>query len=121
MENIAPAISPPSGMGETKPANKAVLDWVHEVQSLTNPENIFWCDGSEAENDYLLGEACRQDVLIKLNQEKAARLLPASLQPERRRAGRAIHPHLHADGRRKPARPTIGPIRPRPTANCTAC
>jgi phosphoenolpyruvate carboxykinase (GTP) len=70
MENIAPAISPPSGMGENKPANKAVLDWVHEVETLTHPENIFWCDGSEAENNYLLGEACRQEVLIKLNQEK---------------------------------------------------
>jgi phosphoenolpyruvate carboxykinase (GTP) len=71
MENIAPAISPPSGMGENKPANRAVLDWVQEVQSLAQPKNIFWCDGSKAENDYLLGEACRQEILIKLNQEKA--------------------------------------------------
>ena len=71
MENIAPAISPPNGMGENKPVNKMVLDWVHEVQSLTEPGNIFWCDGSAAENDYLLGEACRMGVLIKLNQEKA--------------------------------------------------
>jgi phosphoenolpyruvate carboxykinase (GTP) len=70
MENIAPAISPPSGMGDNKPANKAVLDWVQEVQSLTQPDNIFWCDGSEAENDYLIREACRQEILIKLNQEK---------------------------------------------------
>ncbi len=70
MENIAPAISAPSGMGENKPANKAVLNWVHQVESLTSPDNIFWCDGSETENDYLLGEACRQGVLIKLNQEK---------------------------------------------------
>ena len=71
MENIAPAISAPSGLGENKPANQAVLDWVHEVQTLTEPENIFWCDGSEAEYDRLLGEAGRQGVLIKLNQEKA--------------------------------------------------
>ena len=70
MENIAPAISPPTGIGRNKPANRAVLDWVHEVESLTDPKNIFWCDGSEAENDYLLGEAVRQEVLIKLNQEK---------------------------------------------------
>jgi phosphoenolpyruvate carboxykinase (GTP) len=70
MGNVAPAISPPTGMGDNKPANKAVLDWVHEVESLTQPKNIFWCDGSEAENDYLLGEGCRQEVLIKLNQEK---------------------------------------------------
>jgi phosphoenolpyruvate carboxykinase (GTP) len=70
MENIAPAISPPPGIGRNRPANRAVLDWVHEVESLTDPKNIFWCDGSEAENDYLLGEADRQQVLIKLNQEK---------------------------------------------------
>jgi phosphoenolpyruvate carboxykinase (GTP) len=70
MENIAPAISPPTGIGRNKPANRAVLDWVHEVESLTDPKNIFWCDGSEAENDYLLGEAVRQEVLIKLSQEK---------------------------------------------------
>jgi phosphoenolpyruvate carboxykinase (GTP) len=70
MENIAPAISSPTGIGRNKPANRAVLDWVHEVESLTDPKNIFWCDGSEAENDYLLGEAVRQEVLIKLNEEK---------------------------------------------------
>ena len=70
MENIAPAISPPTGIGRNRPANRAVLDWVHQVESLTDPKNIFWCDGSEAENDYLLGEAGRQEVLIKLNQEK---------------------------------------------------
>lgn len=58
-------------MGENQPANQAVLNWVHVVEALTNPDNIFWCDGSEAENDYLLGEACRQEILIKLNQEKA--------------------------------------------------
>ena len=70
MENIAPAISPPTGIGRNRPANRAVLDWVHEVESLTDPKNIFWCDGSDVENDYLLGEAGRQEVLIKLNQEK---------------------------------------------------
>src|SRR2546423_2930891 len=70
MQNIAPAISPPGDLGENKPPNKAVLDWVQEVQSLTQPENIFWCDGSEKENDYLLREACRLEVLFPFNQEK---------------------------------------------------
>jgi phosphoenolpyruvate carboxykinase (GTP) len=70
MENLAPAISPPSGMGDTKPASQAVLDWVQEVARLTLPENVFWCDGSERENDYLLEQACGRGVLIKLNEEK---------------------------------------------------
>jgi phosphoenolpyruvate carboxykinase (GTP) len=70
MENIAPAISAPSGIGENKPTNQAVLDWVHEVESLTQPENIFWCDGSENETSFLVGEALRQGILIQLDQEK---------------------------------------------------
>jgi len=73
MKDIAPAISPPAGIGDLKPANQAVLDWVQDVAKLTQPENIFWCDGSERENDYLLGEAGRQDVLIKLNDKKVPR------------------------------------------------
>src|SRR2546429_1817971 len=73
MKNIAPAISPPSGIGDNKPANQAVLDWVHEVELLAKPENVFWCDGSEREHDYLLQEAMRQNVLIKLNEKKVPR------------------------------------------------
>ncbi len=73
MENLAPAIHPPKGIGDRKPKLQEVLDWVHEVELLTQPENIFWCDGSEAENDYLLGEAERLNVVIKLNEEKVPR------------------------------------------------
>ncbi len=70
MDQLAPAISPPAGIGDAKATNKAVLDWVQDVATLAQPENIFWCDGSEKENDYLLGEAVRQGVLIKLNDDK---------------------------------------------------
>jgi len=41
MKNIAPAIFPPNGIGDTPPANQAILDWVHEIRTLTEPENIF--------------------------------------------------------------------------------
>ena len=70
MDNLAPAISPPSGIGDSKPSHQAVLDWVQEVARLTEPENIFWCDGSEKENAWLLEQAQRQGVVIKLNEEK---------------------------------------------------
>jgi phosphoenolpyruvate carboxykinase (GTP) len=73
MNNPAPAISPPTGIGDHKPANQAVLDWVHEVELLTQPENIFWCDGSERENDFLIAESLKQNVLTKLNEKKAPR------------------------------------------------
>jgi phosphoenolpyruvate carboxykinase (GTP) len=70
MTNPAPAIFPPSGIGDAKPTNQAALDWVHKIATLAEPENIFWCDGSERENEFLIAESLRQNVLIKLNQKK---------------------------------------------------
>ncbi|HKP93133.1 MAG TPA: phosphoenolpyruvate carboxykinase (GTP) [Chthoniobacterales bacterium] len=70
MDNLAPAVTPPPGIGDTKPANSAVLDWVQEVARLTEPENIFWCDGSEKENAWLLTQAQRIGVVQKLNEQK---------------------------------------------------
>ena len=72
MKNLAPAIVPPKGIGVAKPGNPAVLDWVHEIAALTEPENIFWCDGSDRENDFFRS-ALKQNVLIKLNQKKLPR------------------------------------------------
>ena len=97
MDNLAPAISPPSGIGDSKPTNQAVLDWVQEVARLTEPENIFWCDGSEKENAYLLERSAAAGRGPQTERGKKARLVSASLEPERRGAGRAIHLHLHAD------------------------
>jgi len=51
MKNIAPAIFSPNGIGDAMPQNQSVLDWVREIAALTQPENIFWCDGSERENE----------------------------------------------------------------------
>src|SRR5437867_993587 len=73
MKNIAPAIFPPNGIGDARPANQGVLDWVHEIGKLTKPENIFWCDGSERENQFLIAESLKQNVLIKLNEKKVPR------------------------------------------------
>src|SRR5207248_3280868 len=73
MKNIAPAISPPKGIGDSKPANQAVLDWVHEVELLAKPENVFWCDGSDGEHKFLLEQAMKQNVLIELNEQKVPR------------------------------------------------
>ncbi len=73
MEKLAPAIAPPPGIGDRRPQNQAVLDWAAEVARRTQPENVFWCDGSERENDFLLTEAQKQGVVIKLNREKVPR------------------------------------------------
>src|SRR5437899_12380583 len=73
MKNIATAIFPPNGIGDAKPTNQSVLDWVREIADLTQTENIFWCDGSERENEFLIEESLTQNVLIDLNQKKVPR------------------------------------------------
>jgi len=70
MDNLAPAITPPRGVGGTKISHQGVLDWVQEVARRTQPENIFWCDGSARENSYLLEVAQHQGILQKLNEKK---------------------------------------------------
>jgi phosphoenolpyruvate carboxykinase (GTP) len=73
MKNLAPAISPPQGIGDRQPQNQAVLDWVQEVERLAKSENIFWCDGSDREHQFLLDQAVKQGVLFKLNEQKVPR------------------------------------------------
>src|SRR5947209_5025886 len=70
MKNLAPAVSAPKGIGDHQPQNQAVLDWVHEVELLTQPDNIFWCDGSEREKEFLLDQAVKQGVLLNINEQK---------------------------------------------------
>ncbi len=70
MDQLAPAITPPAGIGDHNPTHQAVLDWVQEVARLAEPKNIFWCDGSEKENAYLLEQAEQEGTVKKLNQQK---------------------------------------------------
>lgn len=59
-----------SNIGAQAPANAVLRAWVEEVRALVTPDQIFWVDGSEEEKEFLLAEAVRTGVLIKLNEEK---------------------------------------------------
>ncbi len=56
--------------GNLRPTNPAILEWVTHTASLTQPDVIFWCDGSEAEKNYLLEQSIQQNILQPLNQTK---------------------------------------------------
>jgi len=47
----------------------ALQDWIDSVAALTKPDNIHWCDGSEAENEELIRQMCRTGLLEPLNQD----------------------------------------------------
>jgi phosphoenolpyruvate carboxykinase (GTP) len=44
--------------------------WVQEIAALTTPDNIQYCDGSEAERDAIIAECVASGELIELNQKK---------------------------------------------------
>lgn len=50
--------------------NKKLLDWVKEMAEMCQPDDIYWCDGSEEENQRLLQMMVDSGMAIKLNQEK---------------------------------------------------
>lgn len=64
------SVNPTAAFGTRPVPNTHVANWVREVATLTAPDSIFWCDGSEAEKDFLYAEAVKQGVLTPLNQEK---------------------------------------------------
>ena len=60
-------------LGNCNTQNAAVVAWVNRMAELCKPQQVFWCDGSEAEKDFLTAEAVQHGVLIQLNQEKLPR------------------------------------------------
>ncbi len=50
--------------------NKKLLDFVKEYEKLCRPANIVWIDGSEKQLEELRAQAVKENILIKLNEEK---------------------------------------------------
>lgn len=50
--------------------NKKLLAWVKEIADMCQPDNIYWCDGSEEENNRLLEELVESGSCERLNQDK---------------------------------------------------
>ncbi len=50
--------------------NQKLLAWVKEMADMCQPDQIYWCDGSEAENSRLLKEMVDAGMATPLNPEK---------------------------------------------------
>ncbi|SDB80876.1 phosphoenolpyruvate carboxykinase (GTP) [Raineyella antarctica] len=50
--------------------HKALLEWVSEIAALTEPDSIYWCDGSQEEYDRLGAELVAAGTAFKLDDSK---------------------------------------------------
>jgi phosphoenolpyruvate carboxykinase (GTP) len=50
--------------------NKKLQAWVEEMAQMCQPDQIYWCDGSQEENDRLFKEMVESGMAIPLNPEK---------------------------------------------------
>ena len=89
--------------------NAKLLAWVDEVAKLTQPDRIYWCDGSRGGIRPPVRRAGRRRHLPQAEPDK---LRPNSYlacsDPARRGPRRGPHLHLLADARTTPAPPTTG-------------
>ena len=50
--------------------NKKLQSWVEEAAALCQPDSIYWCDGSQEENDRLCEELVQKGTFVRLDPDK---------------------------------------------------
>lgn len=50
--------------------HRGLIQWVEKMAVLTQPDQVVWCDGSQAESDQLCEAMLKAGTLKRLNQEK---------------------------------------------------
>ncbi|MBO0898027.1 MULTISPECIES: phosphoenolpyruvate carboxykinase (GTP) [Arthrobacter] len=71
-DNAAPShldSNTPGASEDAPTTHQALLAWVQQVAELTQPDRVYWVDGSEAENKRLTDELVDAGTLVRLNPE----------------------------------------------------
>ncbi len=57
------------GLENPPTRNKKLLEWVEEIAALAQPDEVIWCDGSDAEWERLTEQMVESGTFIRLNPE----------------------------------------------------
>ena len=63
------ALAKPVLVNDAPTNNRKLLAWIDEVATLTKPDRIYWCDGSDEEYDRLCAELVAAGTFKKLNEK----------------------------------------------------
>jgi phosphoenolpyruvate carboxykinase (GTP) len=61
------ALAKPLRVNAAPTQHRKLLAWIDEIATLTKPDRIYWCDGSDEEYDRLCGELVAAGTFQKLN------------------------------------------------------
>jgi phosphoenolpyruvate carboxykinase (GTP) len=67
MQLTAATTGPAESLAAT--ADAAVLRWVDEIATLTTPDRVVWCDGSDSERTMLLGKMVESGTIEQLSED----------------------------------------------------
>ena len=62
--------------------NAKLISWVEEIAELTQPDSVYWCDGSQAEYDRLCEELIDSGTFLRLSEEKRPNSFLARSDPD---------------------------------------
>jgi phosphoenolpyruvate carboxykinase (GTP) len=65
-----------------RPTHAELCAWVDEVAALTMPDDVVWCDGSQAEWDRLTDELVQSGTLVRLDERKKPNSFLARTDPD---------------------------------------
>jgi len=69
------------GLEPAPTKHKKLVEWVRDVAALTEPDRVYWCDGSDEEWERLTDELVQSGTLRRLNPEKRPNSFYAASDP----------------------------------------
>jgi len=69
------------GLDNAPTKHKKLVAWVREIAELTQPDRVYWCDGSDEEWERLTAELVKAGTLKPLNAEKRPNSFSANSDP----------------------------------------